>query len=64
MYKQDLSFNDIQWLIWRKIKPNETKPIYGSNSFENYWYWIGIRETILLFGKKLLFNSIADSFFE
>ena len=27
MHKEDSTLNNLQWLIWDKIKPNQTKPI-------------------------------------
>ena len=27
MYKQDLALNNLQWLLYQKPKPNQTKPI-------------------------------------
>ena len=32
MYKKDLALNDLQWLIWHKTKPNQTKPSKNSTS--------------------------------
>ena len=33
MYKRDLVFNNLQWLICHQTKPNQTKHIQYSDSF-------------------------------
>ena len=57
MYKEDLAFNNLQWSICHKIKPNQTKLIRAEvilmalsvsqiDQFKNDSYKIGIFETI------------------
>ena len=33
MYKQDLSLNNLQWLICHKTQPNQTKPSTEMETF-------------------------------